>query len=93
MKTSSLSVIVDVTGRVQGVGYRYYVQNIAVQFGIKGWVRNMEDGSVKAFLYGSPENVHSIISYMKKGPGSAFIEKLVWRESAADENIKTFTIR
>ena len=58
-------------GRVQGVGYRNYIQYKAGQLNIKGWVLNRLDGSVEAVVYGSPEAVAEIIECARRGPRAA----------------------
>jgi acylphosphatase len=62
-----------ITGRVQGVGYRYYMEYKARQFHIYGWVRNRLDGSVEAMIHGTPENVAAIIERAKRGPPKAAV--------------------
>ena len=47
------------TGRVQGVGFRFFVQQNALEIGLTGWVRNMEDGSVEMEVHGAPANILS----------------------------------
>ncbi len=58
-------------GRVQGVGYRKYIEYKAGQQGIKGWVRNRLDGSVEALVQGSVAAVTEIIECAKRGPRTA----------------------
>jgi len=65
-----------VSGRVQGVGFRWSVLNKARQFGIKGWVRNLPDGRVEAVFEGNKEIVEKIISWTKEGPYFAKVEKV-----------------
>lgn len=60
-----------VRGRVQGVGYRNYIEHKAGQLGIKGWVRNRPDGSVEAVVQGSLAAVAEIIECAKRGPRAA----------------------
>ena len=60
-----------VRGRVQGVGYRNYIEYKAGLLNIKGWVRNRLDGSVEAVVHGSPEAVAEIIDCAKRGPRAA----------------------
>ena len=60
-----------VRGRVQGVGYRNYIQYKAGLLNVKGWVRNRLDGSVEAVVHGSPEAVAEIIDCAKRGPRAA----------------------
>lgn len=60
-----------VRGRVQGVGYRNYLQYKANQLGVKGWVRNRLDGSVEAVVQGTLATVAEIIECAKRGPRAA----------------------
>jgi acylphosphatase len=57
-------VDVNVRGRVQGVGYRYYVMDGAEQAGISGYVRNLQDGSVRIVAEGSEEALLAFIRYI-----------------------------
>ena len=54
-------------GRVQGVGFRFFVQSSAKSLGITGWVKNMSDGSVTMELQGEPEIVERLIAKIQKG--------------------------
>lgn len=60
-----------ITGRVQGVGYRNYMEYKARQFHITGWVRNRIDGSVEAVIQGTQENVEALIVRAHRGPPKA----------------------
>lgn len=62
-----------ITGRVQGVGFRYYMEFKARQFHITGWVRNRQDGSVEAMIQGTPENVEAMIVRAHRGPPKASV--------------------
>lgn len=57
-----------ITGRVQGVGFRNYMEHKARQFRIHGWVRNRTDGSVEAVIQGSTEDVEAMILRAHRGP-------------------------
>ena len=54
-------------GRVQGVGFRFFVQSSAKALGITGWVKNMSDGSVTMELQGEPQIVERLIAKIKRG--------------------------
>ena len=54
-------------GRVQGVGFRMYVQQNAMDLGITGWVRNMEDGTVDMELQGTQEQIERLEAIIRKG--------------------------
>ena len=55
-------------GRVQGVGFRFYVRERAVPFGLKGWVRNLPDGSVEIHAEGKRDMIDLFIAEIRKGP-------------------------
>jgi acylphosphatase len=65
-----------ISGRVQGVGFRYYMNHEARKLGITGWVRNCQDGSVEAVVAGTPEAVEKIISWARRGPPAASVKHL-----------------
>jgi acylphosphatase len=62
---------VTITGRVQGVGYRAWVEHQARNHNLEGWVRNRRDGSVEALLAGPAEVVADVIARCRRGPSTA----------------------
>jgi len=62
-----------ITGRVQGVGYRFYLQRKARELGVAGWVRNRSDGTVEAVVHGSPGQVDAVVAWARRGPPSAVV--------------------
>ncbi len=62
-----------VTGRVQGVGFRYHAIKTARELGVTGWVRNRRDGSVEAVVQGTPEAVEAMIAWAQHGPPGAMV--------------------
>jgi acylphosphatase len=71
---------VIVRGRVQGVGYRAFVEHEALRRGIEGWVRNRRDGTVEAVFSGAPGKVETIIVVCRRGPHSAHVEAIDQRD-------------
>ena len=65
-----------VSGRVQGVGFRYHTQNMAVQLCLAGWVRNRADGDVEGILQGSSRDVEAMLARLEKGPTYARVKQL-----------------
>ncbi len=57
-----------VTGRVQGVGYRGFVEHVAGKLGLHGYVRNCRDGRVEVFAMGTPERLRQLRVALEKGP-------------------------
>jgi|SRR5215208_2975395 len=75
---------VRITGLVQGVGYRAWVEHRARAQGLEGWVRNRRDGSVEALFAGPAEVVAEMIASCRRGPSSARVEGMQ-EESANPE--------
>ena len=71
---------VVVRGRVQGVGYRAFVEDEAMQRRLRGWVRNRRDGSVEAVFAGPRTVVEAMIEACRHGPASARVSTLDQRE-------------
>jgi acylphosphatase len=65
-----------IRGRVQGVGYRAFVDHEARSRDLEGWVRNRRDGSVEALFAGPAETVAAVIAACRRGPSSARVETL-----------------
>jgi len=64
-----------VTGRVQGVGFRYFMRRSAQELHVTGWVRNCRDGSVEAVLSGTAEAVQAMIERARRGPAHAMVSE------------------
>ena len=62
-----------ISGRVQGVGFRFYTERKARELGISGWVRNRRDGTVEAVIQGAPGAVDAMIAWARRGPPSAVV--------------------
>ncbi len=65
-----------ITGKVQGVGFRYWLYQIANENNVYGWVKNKNTNEVEAVLIGDGDCVDSIIKLCEKGPSSARVENL-----------------
>ncbi len=82
-----------ITGRVQGVGYRWSMAQQAQALGITGWVRNRRDGSVEALVCGAPDGVQALIAWAQRGPVMARVESVVVTEVEAGEALGGFEQR
>ena len=78
----------QISGRVQGVGFRYHMCRVANELGITGWVRNRRDGSVEAMVSGTPDDVEKIIAWARRGPGHAVVAAV--EIGAGDGNYTAF---
>ncbi len=65
-----------ITGRVQGVGYRYALRSEAQANGINGWVRNCRDGTVEAVVQGDLQAVEKLLAWAKRGPPAARVTQV-----------------
>jgi acylphosphatase len=75
---------VTIRGRVQGVGYRYWVEQQARAHGLEGWVRNRRDGSVEALFAGPEDVVSNMVASCRRGPSSARVDAVDQRPGDAD---------
>ena len=75
---------VTIRGRVQGVGYRYWLEQQARARGLEGWVRNRRDGSVEALFAGPPDVVSGMIASCRRGPLSARVDAIEEEPANAD---------
>lgn len=73
-----------IAGRVQGVGFRLYMQREARARGITGWVRNRADGTVEAVVQGTPEAVEALIAWARHGPSSAVVSGVKVAEGSGE---------
>lgn len=73
-----------VSGRVQGVGFRFFALNRAQRYGITGWVRNLYDGRVEIEAEGRVPNLRLFLKDMKSGPSMSHVSNVAeqWRETA-----------
>lgn len=73
-----------ITGRVQGVGFRFHMERKAREFGVTGWVRNRLDGSVEAMIQGGSGAVDAMITWSQRGPRSAVVAEVRIDEGSGD---------
>lgn len=84
---------VRVEGRVQGVGYRYFVQKRAAEFNISGWVKNQPDGSVFVVAQGDAKDMESFLDHLKSGPSAARVTRFIKSEIPYTEDFTGFSVK
>jgi acylphosphatase len=81
-----------VEGKVQGVGFRYFVKKIAEEYHLTGWVRNLHDDRVEILAQGEESQLNNFIARVRLGPGSAFVSQLDIDWLNPDDRINRFSI-
>jgi acylphosphatase len=81
-----------ISGRVQGVGFRYFAERRANQLGIMGYVKNCWDGSVEVYAIGDPISLEKFRSFLAEGPRSARVTNIAESNESVDERRRTFVI-
>lgn len=82
-----------ITGRVQGVGYRYSLRREALRLGLAGWVRNRHDGSVEAMVEGPPDELAMLVTWARAGPPAAEVEAVTVTDSPERSGFSGFEQR
>ncbi len=83
---------ITVHGRVQGVGFRYFVQHAAEHLGLSGNVRNCPDSTVEIVVQGSEKKIAEFISQVEKGPSLARVQRLDVVDIPVQDEFSSFLI-
>ena len=83
----------EVHGRVQGVGFRYFVRDAACRLKLSGWVRNREDGGVELEAQGLPDEVKVFLLEIHEGPPLSYVSDVKVRELPPEKHEQIFEIR
>jgi acylphosphatase len=83
-----------VKGRVQGVGFRWFVQREAAEIGLRGWVRNTHDGHVEVLAAGEPDQLEDLQLALAKGTRGSRVDEVIEHQLAESEGeaLKSFKI-
>ncbi|PYP84520.1 MAG: acylphosphatase [Candidatus Angelobacter sp. Gp1-AA117] len=81
-----------VRGRVQGVGFRWFVDHEARQLGLAGWVRNNIDGTVEVLAMGNDQQLATLFSRLRQGPRAARVDDVQEIPAEPIEGLTTFRI-
>jgi acylphosphatase len=82
-----------VRGRVQGVGFRWFVEREAHILRVAGWVRNNHDGSVEVLAMGTPEQLAGLRSRLQEGPRAARVDDVEESETEPVAGLNSFQVR
>ena len=74
-----------VSGRVQGVGFRYFVQRAAQELGLEGYVKNRADGTVEAYASGTSERLEAFKKRLWEGPGLSRVDNVQEQDAEPGE--------
>jgi acylphosphatase len=82
-----------IRGRVQGVGYRYFTQQIALGLGVRGWVRNLPNGDVEAHAEAENAVLDRFRAELERGPSFSRVSEVTEENASADGRATSFEIR
>lgn len=79
------------SGRVQGVGFRFFVEAIGNRLGLKGWVRNLRSGQVEVLATGEEEDLQRFLADLKRGPALSHVSEVEidWDHPPSSEEFHT----
>ena len=83
-----------IQGRVQGVGFRWFVQREASELDLRGWVRNTEEGEVEVVAAGTAEDLAKLRAILRRGPRGSRVDRLVehYLDESEAEGLRSFRI-
>ena len=83
-----------VQGRVQGVGFRWFVHREASELDLRGWVRNTEDGDVEVVASGNADHLSELRESLRRGPRGSRVDRLIEHhlDEAEAKNLSAFRI-
>jgi acylphosphatase len=81
-----------ISGRVQGVGFRFFAEKVGNQLGVRGYVRNLSTGSVEIYAIGEPGVLETFKSRLARGPLGARVEQIEENEDEVERRYSRFVI-
>jgi acylphosphatase len=91
--TAEARLDATVRGRVQGVGFRYFVLRWALDLDLRGWVSNERDGSVRCVAEGPRDRLDRLLDALREGPGGALVDGVTAIWSVATGGFDRFDVR
>lgn len=93
MEEAREQLYATIEGRVQGVGFRAFVEQTAVGLGLVGWVRNRWDGSVETLAEGSHPQLEALLEALRRGPRMAVVATVIHEWRPASGEFKRFSVK
>lgn len=93
MRETGQRVHALVSGRVQGVGFRYFVRTAAQTLSVGGWVRNRRDGRVELIAEGNPAALQDLLDQVRSGPTASEVTDIEESWDAATGEFRTFGVK
>ena len=90
---SARRALLRISGRVQGVGFRYYAEREGRRLGVTGWVRNLPGGEVELVAAGVGAALRELVAWCREGPPSASVSDVAVQWSPATGEFPDFRIR
>ena len=90
--TEGARVRAVISGRVQGVGFRYHIRDCARKFGVVGWVRNLRSGDVEFVAEGERESLERLLKFAREGPPMSWVQGLRVDWSAPHGDLSAFEL-
>jgi acylphosphatase len=91
--TAVKTVRIKVYGKVQGVGFRYYTLRQANKLGVKGWVRNVQDGTVEIVAQGDPASLDRLSAAVKQGSPASEVKRIHVEEIDGMNRYSSFQVK
>ena len=82
-----------VSGRVQGVAYRYYAEDAATKLELSGWIRNCSDGTVEVLAQGEPDALKEFVEYLHEGSLQAVVEAVAVDWQTVKKPLDEFSVK
>lgn len=82
-----------ISGRVQGVGFRFFVEREAVRLGLRGWVRNLAGGEVEVVAQGPRERLDELLARLREGPPLSWVANVTVDQQPPDKALRGFQIK
>ncbi len=86
-------VRVTVKGVVQGVSFRYYTVQTAMQYNIRGWVKNLANGDVQGCFEGEDQDVKALVDWCRIGPPHASVDEVIEEDEEYTGEFRDFRVR